>query len=208
MAIVTVGGREFIEVPGDKTHELPPLLIHASQMHNRLEKAMQMASQVVETEDMLPPPIIEIPEISAMLEQRKLELALQLVEQYQGLVNHWRLGDSILEWIRQCETTFETRLELRPLLRPDIWPRAGRINFVRLLRDKSVGMQGIEPENAVGMRLAFRQPPPLRCFSDQFLMYMQSTIAATAFEAWASLSPPPNPALPPERFHFDVVSMA
>jgi hypothetical protein len=202
-----VGGRQFVEIPGDRTHELPPLLIRPAREANQMERAMQMASHVVESEDMLPPPVIEIAEISEMLEQRKLELALQLVEHYQGLVNQWRLGDSILEWIRQCETTFETRLELRPLLRPDIWPRASRVNFVTLLRDKDVDTQGIEPEGAVGMRLAFRQPPPLRCFSDQFLMYLQGKIATTAFETWAQLSPAPNPAFPPERFHFDVVKM-
>ncbi len=202
-----VGGRLFIEIPGDRTHELPPLLIRQSNEAKPMERAMQMASYVVESEQMLPLPMIEVAEVSELLEQRKLELALQLVEQYQGLVDRWRLGDSILEWIRQCETTFETRLELRPYLRPDVWPHASRVSFVTLLRDKAVDTQGIAPENAVGMRLAFRQPPPLRCFSDQFLMYLQSKIAATAFQAWAEMSPSPNPAFPPERFHFEVVNM-
>ena len=203
-----VGGRQFVEIPGDRLHELPPLLIRSAKEANRTERAMQMASHVVESEDMLPPPVIEIAELSELLEQRKMELALQLVEHYQGLVDQWCLGDSILEWIRQCEITFETRLELRPLLRPDVWPRASRVSFVTLLRDKAVNTQGIAPEGAVGMRLAFRQPPPLRCFSDQFLMYLQSKIADTAYETWAQMSPAPNPAFPPERFHFDVVNMA
>ena len=113
-----VGGRQFVEIPGDRLHELPPLLIRSAKEANRTERAMQMASHVVESEDMLPPPVIEIAELSELLEQRKMELALQLVEHYQGLVDQWCLGDSILEWIRQCEITFETRLELRPLLRP------------------------------------------------------------------------------------------
>ena len=202
-----VGGRLFLELPGDRTHELPPLLIHPSNEQNQMERVMQMASQIVEGEQMLPLPTIAIDEIYEMFEQRKFELALQLVEQYQGLVERWRLGDSILEWIRQCETTFETRFELRPFLRPDVWPHASRVSFVTLLRDKSVDTQGIEPENAVGMRLAFRQPPPLRCFSDQFLLYLQSKIATTAYETWARMSPEPNPAFPPERFHFEVVNM-
>ena len=203
-----VGGRQFVEIPGDRLHELPPLLIRSAWESSQVSRAMQMASHVVESEEMLPPPVIEIAEISELLEQRKLELALQLVEQYQGLVNQWRLGDSILEWIRQCEITFEARLELRRLLRPDVWPHASRVSFVTLLRDKDVDTQGIQPESAVGMRLAFRQPPPLRCFSDQFLMYLQGKIASTAFETWAQLSPAPNPAFPPERFHFEVVNMA
>jgi hypothetical protein len=169
---------------------------------------MHMASRVVESEDMIAPPVIEMPQSAGMLEQRKMEMAIQLVEQYLGLVDQWRLGDSILEWIRQCETTFETRCDLRPLLRPDVWPHASRVSFVTLLRDKEVDTQGIEPEGAVGMRLAFRQPPPLRCFSDQFLMYLKATVASTAYETWARMSPDPVSSFPPERFHFDVVNMA
>ena len=61
-----------------------------------------------------------------------MDLAINLADQYLRFVTEWQWGDSILEWIRQCEITFGTRLELRNLLRPDVWPHAGRASFVIL----------------------------------------------------------------------------
>lgn len=124
------------------------------------------------------------------------------MEQHYGLLSHWKLGDAILEWIRQCETTFERRIELRPLLRPDVWLHAGRSTFVTLLRDKAVDTRGMDPEKAVGTRLSFRQPPPLEVCSDQFLFYLRSTLAEAACQAWASRTPEPVSSLPRERFVF------
>jgi hypothetical protein len=123
-------------------------------------------------------------------------------------VQHWQWGHSILEWIRQCETTFDTRLELRNLMRADVWPHAGRSSFVMLLEDKLVKTGGVEIEKAVGMRLTFRQPPPLKCFSDQFLFYLNSSVANTAYQTWAHMMPSPISSLPPERFQFQVVNMS
>jgi len=114
----------------------------------------------------------------------------------------------VLEWIRQCETTFETRIDLRNLLRADLWPHAGRCSFVTLLEDKAIETGGVTLEKAVGMRLTFRQPPPLKCFSDQFLLYLNSTVAHTAYNTWAAMSQSPISSLPPERFHFQVVNMS
>ncbi len=126
------------------------------------------------------------------------------IAEYYGMISHWKLGDAILEWIRQCETTFERRQELRPLLRPDVWPHAGRSSFVTLLRDKAVDTRGLDPEKAVGTRLSFRQPPPLDICTDQFLFYLRSTLAEAAYRAWSSLTPEPVSSLPPERFVFEV----
>ena len=72
----------------------------------------------------------------------------------------------------------------------------------------SVETGGVALEKAVGMRLTFRQPPPLKCFSDQFLLYLNSTVATTAYNTWAGMSQAPVSSLPPERFHFDVVNMS
>jgi hypothetical protein len=141
-------------------------------------------------------------------DRRKMDLAINLVDQYLGLIQHWQWGDSILEWIRQCETTFGSRLELRNLLKNDVWPHAGRSSFVTLLADKAVRTEGVEIEKAVGLRLTFRQPPPIACFSNQFLFYLNSTLASTAYQTWAGLSPAPISSLPPERFIFDVVNMS
>jgi hypothetical protein len=207
-----LGDRKFVEIPGDRTHELPPLLVNTTPDVNRLDRVMSMAQELVESEQMLAdvPEDFALPpaEYEALRSGRKLELAINLVEQYLGLVVHWRWGDSILEWIRQCETTFETRSELRRLLRPDLWPHAGRSSFVTLLADKSVKAPGVTLEEAVGLRLTFRQPPPISCFSDQFLFYLNSSVAASAYNAWSHRSPDPVSALPPERFRFDVVNLS
>ena len=207
----TLGNRKFVEVPGNKTHELPPLLVRMSPDVKRLDKVMHMASDLVEQEDMIPVASVDPPGESVLqleMERRRMDLAVNLVEQYMKLVQHWQWGDSILEWIRQCEITFGTRLELRNLLSADVWPHAGRSSFVLLLEDKAVHTGGVALEKAVGMRLTFRHPPPLKCFSDQFLFYLNAPVANSAYQTWAGMTKSPVSSLPPERFHFDVVNMS
>ena|SRR5271165_4146364 len=201
-----LGDRKFVEVPGGKTHELPPLLVRTAPHMKRLDRVVNMANDIVETEDM----IAELPGEAMMVEaadRRRMDLAMNLVDQYFGFVSHWQWGDSILEWIRQCEITFGARLELRNLMRNDVWPHAGRSSFVQLLEDKHVDTHGVDIERAVGMRLTFRQPPPIGCFSNQFLFYLNSTLANTAYQTWSHMSAAPFSSLPPERFSFEVVSM-
>lgn len=208
-----VGDRKFVEVPGDKTHELPPLLVRTSPDVKRLDRVVGMASNIIESEDMIPladlPP--SAPDPNRLLqeaERRRMDLAINLVDQYLSLVTQWQWGDSILEWIRQCEITFGSRIELRNLLRADLWPHAGRSSFVQLLEDKLTPPSGIGIEKSVGLRLTFRQPPPIACFSNQFLFYLNSSVASTAYQTWAHMSPDPVSSLPPERFSFQVVDMS
>jgi hypothetical protein len=78
---------------------------------------------------------------------------------------------------------------------------------VTLLVDKAVPTDGVELEKAVGLRLSFRQPPPLSCCSNQFLFYLNSTVANSAYQAWSDMNPAPVTALPPERFCVEVVKM-
>jgi hypothetical protein len=209
-----LGGRQFVEVAGSATHELPPLLVRMLPAVKRLDRVMEMAHNLIEQEDLMVALTDTPAEEGALaraqldLDRRKMDLAINLVEQYLGLVQHWQWGDSILEWIRQCETTFGARLELRNLLRNDLWPHAGRSSFVMLLEDKRVETGGVALDKAVGMRLTFRQPPPLKCFSNQFLFYLNSSVAATAFQTWAAMSQAPVSSLPPERFYFQVVNMS
>jgi hypothetical protein len=89
----------YIEIPGSKTHELPPLLVLSAG-----EEVGDLTSVMLEAEEMLAASDAG----EDVLEQRKLDLALQLAQQYKGLMSHWLWGDSILEWIRQCETAFES----------------------------------------------------------------------------------------------------
>jgi hypothetical protein len=203
-----IGDRKFVEVPGEKTHELPPLLVCTSPNVKRLDRVVGMANDLIDAEEMIAPSAFEGPAIELEMDRRKMDLAINLADQYLRFVTQWQWGDSILEWIRQCEITFGARLELRNLLRPDVWPHAGRSSFVMLLEDKATSTPNAEFEKAVGLRLTFRQPPPISCFSNQFLFYLNSSVATTAFETWAHMSPAPISCLPPERFRFDIIDMS
>jgi hypothetical protein len=189
----------YIEIPGRETHELPPLLLHAERT---AAETADLSSMMLEAEDML-----DGGADPDTLDQRRFDLALQLTEQYKGLLAHWFWGNSVLEWIRQCEITFESEAALRKLLHPDVWPHASRASFVRLLQEKHVPTRGVALEKAVGLRLTFRQPPPIDCFSSQFLFYLNSTMADSAFQTWSHLVPQTTAFFPPERFHFDVLDL-
>ena len=192
----------YIDIPGTKTHELPPLLVHTAAGQSTAEFA-SLDSILPEAEDMLPSSGAEEDE----LEQRKFDLAVQLTAQYKGLVSNWWWGDSVLEWIRQCEITFESEDVLRKLLHPDVWPHASRASFVALLLEKGIPTHGVALERAVGMRLTFRQPPPAECVSSQFLFYLNAAVSRAAYDAWSQLAPDAASLFPPHRFHFDVLSV-
>ena len=194
-----MANHRYIEIPGSKTHELPPLLVHPAS-----EPATDLSVVMVEAEDMLAATAAD----EEVVEQRKFDLACQLAERYRGLLSHWFWGDSILDWVRQCEITFESEATLRKLLHPDVWPHASRASFVELLREKALPIGGVTLEKAVGLRLAFRQPPPIDCFSSQFLFYLDSTVADSAYQTWSHLVTSDPALLPPHRFHFDVVDVS
>jgi hypothetical protein len=179
------------------------LLVHSAAEHASEEEASDLTAVMSEAEDMLAASDAE----ESILEQRRYDLALQLTEQYKGLMSHWLWGDSVLEWIRQCEITFEYEDSLRKLLHPDVWPHASRASFVTLLMDKAVPTHGVALEKAVGLRLMFREPSPIRCFSSQFLFYLNSTVADSAYHAWSHLTPATPTLFPPERFHFEVLNI-
>lgn len=194
--------QKYIEIPGTRTHELPPLLVHPVKNNSatELSDVVSLAADIVESEDMIPGSLGS----EEVLEQRKFDLALHLAEQYRDLVTRWQWGDSILEWVRQCEITFHAEETLRHLLHPDVWPHAGRSSFVKLLSDKSMPTRGVPVEKAVGLRLTFRQPPPIDCFSNQFLVYLNSTVADSAYTTWSHLSAEAPAILPPDRFYFQI----
>jgi hypothetical protein len=166
-----------------------------------------MANHIVQSEELLSEAAVTDWTDAHEAERRRMDLAINLVEQYMGLVTHWQWGDSILEWIRQCETQFQFTSDLRNILQPDLWPHASRCSFVTLLSDKAVRPDRVDLEKAVGMRLTFREPPPIKCFSNQFLFYLNSTLATTAYTTWSHMAPDPIASLPPERFTFQVVTM-
>lgn len=203
-----IGDRKFVEVPGGKTHELPPLLVKTVPDVKRLDKMMGVATAIIEREEMVSEICADGVSSEESVERRKMDLALNLVDQYLGLLAHWNWGDAVIEWIRQCEITFGTRIELRNLLRSDVWPHAGRSSFVTLLEDKAIKTEGVQLEKAVGLRLAFREMPPIRCCSDQFLFYLNNSVAKSAYQTWFEMTPSPISSLPPERFAFEIVNMS
>ncbi len=190
--------RQYIEVPGLGTHELPPLLVHGIPEDASRQELVERAAVMVDLENMVADAAADT------VDERRLDLALHLTDQYFGLLQHWAWGDSVLEWIRQCEITFETTSALRHLLSQDVWPHAARSSFVDLLLDKHVPTPGVALDRAVGMRLTFRQPPPIDCCSNQFLFFLNSRLAGTAYETWAQMSPESTAHLPPNRFHFEI----
>jgi hypothetical protein len=200
-----IGGRKYVEIPGGSVHELPPLLLKDGTQPSALGQVVALAERMVESDALIPESLCNPPDAGNSLGNRKFNLAINLAEQYTQFVTHWSWGESILEWIRQCEATFETKPILRPLLRPDVWPHADRSSFVTLLADKRVSGQGVDLENAVGYRLTFRQPPPIDFFSDKFLFLLNSSLAEKAYETWSSASEENFISLPPERFHFFVM---
>jgi len=192
----------YVSIPGGKTHELPPLLVRTGE-HSGEESAATLNSVLREAEDMLP----ATGDDELLMERRKFDLAVQLASQYRTLRAHWQWGDSVLEWIRQCEITFECEETLRNLLHPDVWPNANRSSFVTLLSDKHIPTRGVALERAVGLRLTFRQLPPIDCISSQFLLYLKSSVGETAYQTWSHLIPDAPVLFPPDRFHFEVVDI-
>jgi len=191
--------RQYIEVPGLGTHELPPLLVHGIPEDASRQELVERAAVMVDLENMVADAAADC------VDERRLDLALHLTDQYFGLLQHWAWGDSVLEWIRQCEITFETTSALRHLLSQDVWPHAARSSFVDLLLDKHVPTRGVALDRAVGMRLTFRQPPPIDCCSNQFLFFLNGRLAGAAYQTWAQMSPGSAAHLPPDSFHFEVL---
>ena len=201
-----LGNRRYVEIPGDSSFELPPLMLKSNPVLCELGELVDSASSIVDSEALIPGPAQDAMEAGNTLEQIRFGLAANLVDQYRRFISHWTWGESVLEWIRQCETSFETQPNLRVLLRPDLWPHAGRSSFVTLLQDKDAADSQIVLENAMGFRLTFRHPPPIECFSEKFLFLLNSSLGATAYRAWAGAGREDEASLPPERFQFIVMT--
>jgi len=205
MSAEELDNRRYVEIPGSATHELPPLLVRAEiEAGGSREEVVELAGRIIESDDVIP----DQAHPGNLRDQRKLDLALHLTDQYFGLLKHWNWGDSILEWIRQCEITFENQSTLRHLLTNQIWPHAGRSSFVDLILDKHIPTPGIGLEKAVGLRLTFRQPPPIDFFSNQFLFFLNSSVAGSAYQTWSHMGADTPGLFPPHRFSFQVLEMS
>ncbi len=204
--VMILGNRRYVEIPGDSSYELPPLMLKSGPGPGEVARLVDDASQIVDAESLIPGPTQDVLHAEAKLENVRFGLAVNLADNYRSFLRHWTWGESVLEWIRQCEISFATQPNLRSLLRPDVWPHAGRSSFVKLLDDKNATDAGIVLENAMGFRLTFRQPPPIEFFSEKFLFLLNSPVAASAYHTWAGADCDEYAALPPERFQFLVMT--
>ncbi len=198
--------RKYVEIPGDAAFELPPLVLRSGPRMDEINELTYVAGRIVDAEALIPGAVQDALNAENLLDDSRLGLAANLIAEYRQFVEHWVWGESVLEWIHQCETSFEARPVLRKLLRPDVWPHAGRSSFVTLLEDKQATDEGIELEDAMGYRLTFRQPPPIEFFSEKFLLWLHSSLGRAAFAKWAGSFGGTDASLPPERFQFFVMS--
>ena len=187
--------QRYVEIPGSKTHELPPLLLHVPA-----DAATDLTSVMLEAEDMLGSTDAE----QEILEQRKFDLALQLTEQYKGLS---RTGPGAIAcW--NGSGSAKSPSNPRACCENCCIPMSGRMPAAPASSNCCARRRfppgGVALDRAVGLRLTFRQPPPIDCFSSQFLFYLNATVADTAYHTWSQ-----TPALfPPDRFHFDVLDVS
>ena len=91
-----LGDRRFLEIPGSKLHELPPLLVRTNPNVKRLDRVVNMASEIVQSEDLVSESTIAEAHSELDLERRTMDLAINLVEQYLSFVAtwHWAMGSS------------------------------------------------------------------------------------------------------------------
>ena len=200
-----IGSRRYVEIPGDSSFELPPLVLYSGPDVRRLDALFDSAGEIIDSEALIPDVAQDALDSENTLATVRLGLAANLVDEYRTFVQHWTWGQSVLEWIRQCETSFEVQPNLRCLLRPDVWPHAGRASFVTLLEDKGAADEHIVLKNAMGYRLTFRQPPPIEFFSEKFLFFLNSSLGGIAYANWAGKDRGDVASLPPERFQFFVM---
>src|SRR5208282_520816 len=89
-----VGDRKFVEVPGEKTHELPPLLVRTSPNVRRMDRVVGMANNLIDAEDMIATPAFDCPVTEFEVDRRKMDLAINLADQYLRFVTQWQWGEA------------------------------------------------------------------------------------------------------------------
>ena len=73
-----LGDRRFVEIPGDKLHELPPLMVCASHGVKRLDKVVDMANDIVQSEELLSEAAVTDWTDAHEAERRRMDLAITI----------------------------------------------------------------------------------------------------------------------------------
>ena len=134
-----IGDRKFVEIPGDRKHELPPLLVRGTPAMKRMDKVVNMANEIVQSEELLSDNAYDDNAAELDISAARWR-SPDLVERYLGFIAHWQWGDGILEWIRQCKPRSSSRLNYGQYCAP----MCGRMRVVCRLRDAS-HRQGSSP---------------------------------------------------------------
>ena len=66
-----IGNRTYVEIPGERTHELPPLLVRGSPEIAPLGEVVDLAAGIVEDEDLVPHLAADAWARESALEKRK-----------------------------------------------------------------------------------------------------------------------------------------
>ncbi len=148
------GDREYVNIPGNKMHELPPLLVRRVPDGPPVD----MTSAFLEAEEMLPEVDVE----EALLERRRFDLALTLAEQYRGLIAHWQWGESIVECgSGNAKSLFRSESALRDPAAPRRLAACGPPAVLSICwRIRKVTAPGVALQTAVGLQLTFRKAAP------------------------------------------------
>ncbi|MBI4054086.1 MAG: hypothetical protein HY397_02025 [Candidatus Doudnabacteria bacterium] len=184
------------------TFELPPLLVRTLASSVPSARLLAAAQEIVSSDCLvasrLPQPLIV---------QNTHELALNLAERYLTLAVAWLWGDSILSWIKQCETAFQVNSYLSALVYPDLWPHCYRVGFVELARSKKVQPEGFDLDETVGFRLNFRTLPRIELLTDLFIMAFNREVLMAGYRAWSGMVAERGVALPSGWFSFQVIKV-
>ena len=201
-----IGKRNYLTLPGTQIYELPPLLVNPKSMAENLQEAIKKAIPIAESEGLVPQNLYGDPTSEQIVDLIRYDQAAILANMYAKYLELWCWGNDILRWIKQCEEPTVACPNLQWLLQTHIWPHTNRSSFVRLLKDKYIASDEVDFLVAVGLRLNFLRPVPMRCFTSTFLHFLQSKVALAAYDSWAGTSGTIT-LLPPERFTIQVINL-
>lgn len=193
-------GNIFLNIPGEKRWELPPLILFTPRKEENPE-TLNKVMEVIEESD-----FVFMDDIS--LYNAKANLAQNAWREYLKIIDTWYLGKNIFEWLSECMTTFTADPILKNILRPGLWPYPDYSCLVDMLDKKcslDEKLKSLVNGNikiSVGMRLSFEQPPPVEYLTHDFLFYLAPKLAQNAYNNWQEKRTV-NGLLPSERFCFE-----
>ena len=69
-----LGSRRFIEIPGERAYELPPLMLKQVESPNELQEMVGAAEGIVEGDALIPDKLRDLPDAEAVLSHHRFGL--------------------------------------------------------------------------------------------------------------------------------------